>query len=66
MSSWEVYDLLKRNKGKWLTSSAIKKKMNNIGNSSVVMNLKRIRELNTIEFKVVPSSHSNEMMYRFK
>ncbi|MEM4397160.1 MAG: HTH domain-containing protein [Candidatus Woesearchaeota archaeon] len=63
MTQQEVFNFLKKNKGKWLTSKDISDKMN-VSIGSVTNNLKKLRktESRLIKFKVV----GNKYYYMFK
>jgi len=59
----EVYDFLKRHKGKWFTSREISKELG-ISIGSVTMSLKKLRKSGIIDFE--STGKKNTFRYRFK
>ena len=68
MGQQEVYDFLKKHKGKWYTSSEIANKMEaSLG--SVTTCLKKLRDSSAINYKYpnkTGTSRKNAYAYRFK
>lgn len=63
MGQQEVYDFMKKNKGKWFTSRQISEKLD-ISMGSVTMSLKKLRKSNMIQYRI--TSKKNMYEYKFK
>lgn len=63
MGQQEVYDFLKKNKGKWFTAREISEKLN-VSVGSVTNNIAKLKKNREILFK--PSDRANQFKYAFK
>lgn len=64
MGQQEVYDFLKKNKGKWWTSKEIANKINaSVG--SVTTTLTKLRKIDDVSFKM-SKEKTNMFLYMFK
>ena len=68
MGQQEVYDTLKKNKGKWLSSKEIAKSLKS-SSGSVITSLHKLRKSKTVSFKMAKLgkiSNREVYVYRFK
>lgn len=63
MGQQEVYDFLRKNKGKWFTSKEISKALG-ISIGSITACLKKLRKTDTIKYET--TGNRNEYRYQFK
>jgi len=63
MGQQEIYDFLKGNRAKWLTSREISGALD-VSIGSVTNCLRKLRESRSVQFK--ESGHRNQFEYRFK
>jgi predicted transcriptional regulator len=64
MGQNDVYQFLKKNKGKWFNSKEIAEAIE-VGSSSISISLKRLRKHKMVLFKKNPEKGST-YLYRFK
>jgi len=63
MGQQEVYDFLKKNKGKWFNSDGISEKLK-VSLGSVTNCLKKLRNSGAISFK--EAGYRNRYLYKYK
>ena len=53
MGKIEVYNFLKKHKGKWFTTNQISEEINNVRKNNIGISLRKLREENVIESREI-------------